>query len=105
MDVWVESEVSSCEFPDRRLKDRFGELLSSVSQKIGDTIPTACQDWAATKAAYRFSAIRESMKLVFCQVISLLLQAGIRKHEGRFWCFTTRRNSAFNVNGLKQLES
>ena len=54
MDVWVESEVSGCEFPDKRLSDRFGKLLSKLGQKIGDTIPTACQDWAATKAAYRF---------------------------------------------------
>ena len=54
MDVWVDSEVSECEFPDKRLKHRFGKLLSALSQKIGDTIPVACQDWAATKAAYRF---------------------------------------------------
>jgi len=54
MDVWVESEVSDCKFPDKRLAARFGKLLSTMGQKIGDTIPTACQDWAATKAAYRF---------------------------------------------------
>jgi hypothetical protein len=44
MDVWVESEVSDCEFPDQRLAARFGKLLSTMGQKIGDTIPTACQD-------------------------------------------------------------
>ncbi len=54
MDAWVESEVSNCEFPDRRLKHRYAELLSSLGQRIGDTIPSACVDWAATKAAYRF---------------------------------------------------
>ena len=26
----------------------------AASEKIGETLPMACQDWAATKAAYRF---------------------------------------------------
>jgi Transposase DNA-binding len=54
MDVWVEHELAGCEFPDQRLKLRLGKVLSNVGQKIGETLPTACQDWAATKAAYRF---------------------------------------------------
>lgn len=54
MDVWVERELEGCHFPDLRLKTRIGKLISALSQKIGDTVPTACQDWAATKAAYRF---------------------------------------------------
>lgn len=54
MDVWVKHEVEECEFPDRRLRTRFGKILTELGQKIGDTLPTACQDWAATKAAYRF---------------------------------------------------
>ena len=54
MEVWVEREVEGCEFPDQRLKTRFSKLLSQLGQKIGEALPTACQDWAATKAAYRF---------------------------------------------------
>ena len=42
------------EFPDQRLKGRFAKLLSTLGQKIGDTIPAAREDWAATKAAFRF---------------------------------------------------
>jgi Transposase DNA-binding/Transposase DDE domain len=53
MDAWVERELGS-EFPDRRLKTRLGKLLGDLSQRIGGTVPFACQDWAATKAAYRF---------------------------------------------------
>jgi hypothetical protein len=30
-------------------------LLSDLGARIGYTLPTACRDWAATKAAYRFS--------------------------------------------------
>lgn len=57
MDAWVESEELKCDFPDQRLKSRYGDLRSSLSQKVGSTIPTACADWAATKAAYRFFSI------------------------------------------------
>ncbi len=46
-------ELASCEFPDRRLKARLGKLMTDLGRKIGTTLPTACQDWAATKAAYR----------------------------------------------------
>jgi len=54
MDVWVDRELEGCEFPDKRLKTRFGKLLGQLSEKIGSALPEACQDWAATKAAYRF---------------------------------------------------
>ena len=54
MDVWVEGELAGVDFPDQRLKARLGKLLSDLGQKIGGTVPAACQDWAATKAAYRF---------------------------------------------------
>jgi len=54
MDGWVAGEVAGCDFPDQRLKARLGTLLGELSEKIGAPIPAACQDWAATKAAYRF---------------------------------------------------
>lgn len=54
MDVWVERELGGGEFPDQRLKARLGRLLSDLGQRVGGTVPMACQDWAATKAAYRF---------------------------------------------------
>lgn len=54
MEGWVEREIDECEFPDERLKARFGKLLSRLGEKIGSALPAACQDWAATKAAYRF---------------------------------------------------
>src|SRR3954465_6303600 len=53
MDTWVERELGD-EFPDRRLKARLGKLLGDLGRRIGGTVPAACQDWAATKAAYRF---------------------------------------------------
>jgi hypothetical protein len=54
MDVWVGRELDRGAFPDRRLKARLGQILGDLGRKIGATLPAACQDWAATKAAYRF---------------------------------------------------
>src|SRR6185436_3085957 len=54
MDGWVDSELSECQFADPRLHARLAKLLTDLGQRIGATTPAACQDWAATKAAYRF---------------------------------------------------
>ena len=53
MEVWVERELDGGTFPDQRLRTRLGKLLGDLGQRIGATVPTACQDWAATKAACR----------------------------------------------------
>lgn len=51
---WVDREVADCEFKDERLGKRFRSLLDQLSSSPGDSIPLVCQDWANTKAAYRF---------------------------------------------------
>jgi hypothetical protein len=53
MDGWVERELDGAAFPDRRLKARLGKILADLGRRVGATVPMACQDWAATKAAYR----------------------------------------------------
>jgi hypothetical protein len=54
MDAWVNRELEEGEFPDRRLRARLGKILADLGRRVGATVPMACQDWAATKAAYRF---------------------------------------------------
>jgi hypothetical protein len=54
MDPWVDRELDGGAFPDARLKARLGKLLGDLGRRVGGTLPAACQDWAATKAAYRF---------------------------------------------------
>jgi hypothetical protein len=51
---WVDQELAGCEFADVRLGKRFKTLVERLSEGIGESIPMACQDWAGTKAAYRF---------------------------------------------------
>jgi hypothetical protein len=47
-------ETSGCEFVDERLGKRYRKLFEQLSNGLGESIPLACQDWANTKAAYRF---------------------------------------------------
>jgi hypothetical protein len=54
VDAWIEQELRGAVLPDRRLAARLGRLLTDLAARIGQTVPMACQDWAATKAAYRF---------------------------------------------------
>jgi hypothetical protein len=51
---WIAGEVAGCEFEDTRLGKRLSSLLQKLGGSIGSTVPLACQDWANTKAAYRF---------------------------------------------------
>jgi Transposase DNA-binding len=53
-DTWVDQEVAGCAFADARLDKRFRALLEQLAEGTGGSIPFACQDWANTKAAYRF---------------------------------------------------
>ena len=52
--TWIDNEVGGCNFNDVRLAKRFSKLLGMMSEGIGESVPYACQDWANTKAAYRF---------------------------------------------------
>ena len=54
--AWIDDEVAGCRFADERLGQRLRKLLDQMAGALGESIPLACQDWANTKAAYRFFA-------------------------------------------------
>jgi len=49
-----DEELSGCRLGDDRLDRRLRQLVERMDAGFGETIPLACQDWASTKAAYRF---------------------------------------------------
>src|SRR5438270_10323525 len=53
-DVWWDRELAGCRFSDERLGTRLRKLVEQMDVAMGASIPLACQDWANTKAAYRF---------------------------------------------------
>jgi hypothetical protein len=54
--AWIDREIAECRFADGRLGSRLRTLLVQMAGAMGESIPLACQDWANTKAAYRFFA-------------------------------------------------
>ena len=53
---WLDQELAGCRFKDGRLAKRFRKLIEQTEDAVGESIPHACEDWANTKAAYRFFA-------------------------------------------------
>ena len=53
-DTWVDRELAGCCFADERLSKRLRKLVAQIGSAMGQSIPLVCQDWANTKAAYRF---------------------------------------------------
>lgn len=51
---WVDRELAGSTFRDKRLGDRLRTLMTQMAGAVGEPLPLACQDWASTKAAYRF---------------------------------------------------
>jgi len=51
---WIDQEFAGRKFKDERSARRFRAMLSQLSSAPGQSIPLVCQDWANTKAAYRF---------------------------------------------------
>lgn len=51
---WFDEELAGCSLADKRLGRRLRQLVERMGGSIGASIPLACQDWANTKAAYRF---------------------------------------------------
>lgn len=54
VDAWFDPELAGCTFADERLGKRLRLLVERMEGAMGASIPLACQDWANTKAAYRF---------------------------------------------------
>src|SRR5438445_7630205 len=53
-EAWLDGELAGCSLADERLNKRLRKLLAQIGSDMGQSIPLVCQDWANTKAAYRF---------------------------------------------------
>jgi len=51
---WTDREIENSRFGDSRLGDRLRKLMGCLDSATGQPLPLACEDWANTKAAYRF---------------------------------------------------
>jgi len=51
---WAAEEMAQADMGDKRLKDRLISICDRFSESPESPINQACEDWAETKAAYRF---------------------------------------------------
>ena len=51
---WSRQEFSGLDFGDTRLDERLLSIADALAVQPMSSLNTACEDWAATKAAYRF---------------------------------------------------
>lgn len=56
MQDWIVRELETSEIGDTRLDARYRIVMNDLSQKPSFSIPTACNSWNETHAAYRFFA-------------------------------------------------
>lgn len=49
----ISEEFKSCELGDKRLNRRLNVFTEQLYENIGKSIPLACENWGAAKAAYR----------------------------------------------------
>ncbi len=56
MQGWIGKELKTSDIGDARLDARYKIIMNDLSRKPSFSIPTACDDWKDTFAAYRFFA-------------------------------------------------
>lgn len=54
MQLWARQELRHAAFGDARLNRRLVRMVEDLAAQPSASVPQACGDWAATKAAYRF---------------------------------------------------
>jgi Transposase DNA-binding len=92
---WWDGELAGCMFADARLGRRLRKLVERMAGAIGISLPFACQDWAATKAAYRFFS---NERVSEAQILAGPATSGRRATAppppaARSWSSTTRPSS------------
>ena len=103
MDVWADHELNGGEFPDQRLKTRLAKLLGDLGRKIGETVPTACQDWAATKAAYRFFSNQRVDESIILAGHFSATKARFAKTSGQVLVLHDTTEFSFKRNGSDEI--
>lgn len=62
---WAEEETTGCYLGSARLNRRLGMILEDIGERPDKSLPTAFQDWANTKADYRFFANKNVSERIY----------------------------------------
>lgn len=93
--LWLDEEINASVFSDRRHVSRFRSLMQKLWRGMSNSLPFACQDSAATKAAYRFLASDKIDEQILLQGHTEATSLRIRLQKMRLFCSSrTPRHSA-----------
>ena len=97
--------LAGCVFVDKRLGQRLRKLLERMAGAMGASMPLACQDWANTKAAYRFFS---NDRVGEAEILAGHFQATRDRFAAtaaRSWCSRTRPSSPFSASAPRRSAS
>jgi hypothetical protein len=99
MEKWVLEEFASISLGDERLNRRAERILSNLSSHPSGSIPTACNGWAETKAAYRFL---DNAKVNSKAILSSHQKATLSRVKQYERVFVIQDTTELNYSGQKQ---
>ncbi len=105
---WAEETVGKVELGDKRLNERLVALVEAFAERPASSIPEACQDWAATRAAYQFF---DNEKVEAEMIIASAAQATISRCQGQRVVLAVQDSSSLDytrqtkIEGLGPLEN
>lgn len=110
-DAWFDGELAGCSLPDERLRKRLQKLLAQFGGAMGQSVPLVCQDWANTKAAYRFLSNERVTEADILAGHFLATRERMARHHGLILMlhdtteFTYRRDKPEAIGFTKSINS
>jgi hypothetical protein len=98
---WIDGEIDGTGFGDARLGGRLRKLMSHLGGALGQPIPLACEDWANTKAAYRFLSNASVNEGPILAGHFHATQRRVAASDGLILVSRTRRSSSISGRPLK----
>jgi hypothetical protein len=98
MSTWGAEEMAESQMRDARHAQRLATLLTRLGERPGSSIPSACQGWAETVAAYRFL---ENPSVGFAEILSGHKQATVERVRTQAVALLVQDTSFLNYGTLQ----
>lgn len=93
---WAAEELAQVDLKDNRLKDRCQKLADALGQQPTAPINQACEDWADSKAAYRFV---DNPKVTPDEILAPHSQRTVERMKGHGVVLAVQDTTFFNFTG------
>jgi len=101
MQGWVADEMTEVKLKDQRHKQRLIRMIEQLTKRPAASIPTACETWQATKAAYRFLS---SERVEAEAILQGHASKTIQRLKGEEWVLVAQDTTELNYTSHKKTE-